>query len=342
MKSHSLAPSDFAGVVAGRLNALVALDDAAALILAGAPLAIAGRKEALDQLPAGNWIGGTTPYFLTADGGEMVDATRVFVTDFSGLGTVAARHYDADSLQDITQDAPEHGFSLAILPFQSQAHQRFAKEAGQYPLAFLKPTVGWIAGFDLGEDGTAAYVYDGSGGGALSDGAAVLQIAVPEGMMPIVDIVNIFSSDGVDTLRFEEASFSPSDVIVNGQKRLFADYIRERGLEGGQLPLVGDYSGARINASLRSVEAAGVDLYAPVFPGIDYAFAAPVADYPSAFAEQFAAHEHEGAIWSCNCILNYLFGGLEGKTVGGVAGPVTFGEIAYQLVNQTLVQVRVI
>lgn len=342
MKSHSLAPSDFAGAAAGRLNALVALDDAVALIQAGAPLAIAGRKEALDQLPAGNWIGGTTPYFLTSEGGEMVDATRVFVSDFSGLGPVTAHHYSTEALQDISEEAPEQGFALAILPFQSQAHQRFAKEAGQYPLAFLKPTVGWIAGFDLGEEGSAAYVYDGSGSGALSDGAAVLQIHLPEGMMPIVEIVNIFSSDGVDTLCFEEASFSPSDVLVNGQKRLFADYIRERGLEGGQLPLVGDYSGARINASLRAVTATGVDLYAPVFPGINYAFAAPVADYPTAFAEQFAAHDHEGAMWSCNCILNYLFGGLEGKTVGGVAGPVTFGEIAYQLVNQTLVQVRVI
>ena len=342
MKSHSLTPSDFAGAQAGRLNALMALDDAVALIRAGAPLAIAGRKEALDQLPAGNWIGGTTPYFLTENGGEMVDASRVFVTDFSGLGAVSARRYAADALQGITEDAPEHGFALAILPFQSEAHQRFAKEAGQYPLAFLKPTVGWIAGFDLDDENSAAYVYDGSGAGALRDGAAVLHVALPEGMMPIVEIVNIFSADGIDTLRFEEASFSPTDVIVNGQKRLFADYIRERGLEGGQLPLVGDYSGARINSSLRSVGASHVDLYAPVFPGIDYAFAAPVVDYPDAFAQQFAAHDHDGAMWSCNCILNYLFGGLEGKTVGGVAGPVTFGEIAYQLVNQTLVQVRVI
>jgi hypothetical protein len=105
MKSHSLAPSDFAGAMAGRLNALVAIDDAIALICAGAPLAIAGRKEALDQLPAGNWIGGTTPYFLTADGGEMVDATRVFVTDFSGLGPVTSHHYSADALQDITEEA---------------------------------------------------------------------------------------------------------------------------------------------------------------------------------------------------------------------------------------------
>ena len=46
MKSLNLAGSDH-----GRLNALLGLDDAAALIRAGAPLAIAGRAEALDTLP---------------------------------------------------------------------------------------------------------------------------------------------------------------------------------------------------------------------------------------------------------------------------------------------------
>jgi hypothetical protein len=84
-----------------------------------------------------------------------------------------------------------------------------------------------------------------------------------------------------------------------------------------------------------------VELYAPVFPGINYAFAKPVGDYAEAFTREFASHSHDGAVFSCNCILNYLYGDLEGKVVAGAAGPVTFGEIAYSLVNQTLVQVRV-
>jgi hypothetical protein len=43
----------------------------------------------------------------------------------------------------------------------------------------------------------------------------------------------------------------------------------------------------------------------------------------------------------CNCILNFMFGELEGKAIGGVQGPVTFGEIAYQLLNQTMVVIRI-
>jgi len=44
------------------------------------------------------------------------------------------------------------------------------------------------------------------------------------------------------------------------------------------------------------------------------------------------------ASFSCNCILNYLYGELEGKHTGQVVGPMTFGEVAYQLLNQTMVQ----
>ncbi len=44
-----------------------------------------------------------------------------------------------------------------------------------------------------------------------------------------------------------------------------------------------------------------------------------------------------GAVaFSCNCILDDLYSELAGKRTGIFTGPVTFGEIAYQLVNQTL------
>jgi hypothetical protein len=46
-------------------------------------------------------------------------------------------------------------------------------------------------------------------------------------------------------------------------------------------------------------------------------------------------------VFSCNCVLNYLHGQLEGRHTGALLGPMTFGEIAYQLLNQTLVHVSV-
>jgi hypothetical protein len=85
-----------------------------------------------------------------------------------------------------------------------------------------------------------------------------------------------------------------------------------------------------------------VALYAPVFPGVDYRFAGPIGDYAAAFRAELARRDTTGAVMACNCILNFVFGELEGKAIGGVQGPITFGEIAYQLLNQTLVMVRVL
>ncbi|MBN2104582.1 hypothetical protein JW835_11135 [bacterium] len=45
--------------------------------------------------------------------------------------------------------------------------------------------------------------------------------------------------------------------------------------------------------------------------------------------------------FSCNCILNYLYSELEGKKTGNIVGPITFGEIAFQLLNQTLVYLTI-
>lgn len=42
-------------------------------------------------------------------------------------------------------------------------------------------------------------------------------------------------------------------------------------------------------------------------------------------------------MFSCNCILNYMYAGLEGERPGDMTGPVTFGEIAYVLLTQSMV-----
>jgi hypothetical protein len=102
-------------------------------------------------------------------------------------------------------------------------------------------------------------------------------------------------------------------------------------------PLVADYAGTNINVSIKAVDekAGRVSFYAPVFPDVDYREAAPVGDYVDAFSK-FVPGDAQ-PILSCNCILNYLYGKLEGRRTGPFSGPVTFGEIAHQLLNQTLV-----
>lgn len=327
------------------MNELITVQAAAELIGKGVPLSLAGPESALDQLPAGNWIGGTTPYFMVADGGVIVPGGKVFATELTHIGTVSLACYGPDELAAIAGNAPDNGFSIAIIPAGGQCHQRFAAEAANYQDAFLKPTVGWISGVHLADLGKVTpKVYDGRTATKHEDRVAVAYVTLPSDKLASVDIVNLFEPDDGDLLRFPTAGFEVGDCEINGETCNFAAYVRQRGLENGSLPLVGDYAGAHVNASLQQVDAAGgkVVLYAPVFPGVDYRFAKPVDDYAAAFRARFAAQDDTGAVMACNCILNFVFGELEGKTIGGIQGPVTFGEIAYQLLNQTMVVVRVL
>ena len=82
------------------MNELISVQAAADLIKSGLPLSFAGPESALDQLPAGNWIGGTIPYFMLKAGGVVVQDDRVFVTDLTGLGSVTIASYGADELAE--------------------------------------------------------------------------------------------------------------------------------------------------------------------------------------------------------------------------------------------------
>ena len=100
--------------------------------------------------------------------------------------------------------------------------------------------------------------------------------------------------------------------------------------------------GAMVNVSFQSVDTEHdkVAFYAPVFPGVEYKVARPVGSYETEFCKHLNGKGPE-PLFTCNCILNYLYAHLEGKKTGSMVGPITFGEIAYMLLNQTLVYLTV-
>lgn len=326
------------------MNKLISVAAAKQMIADGKPLCVAGSELALDLLPAGAWIGGTSPYFMLNSGGTIIDDAHVFVTELGSLGKISFASYGIDDLAQISSAGPENGFGITVMPAGSACHTRFAAEAATYDFAFLRPTVGWIAGVHLKDLGTISpKVYDGRTAEKFDDRAVVAYVALPDDKLAVIDIVNLFEPEEGDLLRFHSTGFEVVTCLVNGHETNFADYLRKRGLQDGTLPLIGDYAGARINVSLQHVGESGgkVSLYAPVFPEVDYRFAKPVGDYASAFKARLSAQPVDGVAMSCNCILNFVFGELEGKTISTLEGPVAFGEIAYQLLNQTLVMVRI-
>ncbi len=316
---------------------LLTIADANALIARGAPLIIAGSRESLAALAPGPWIGGSIPYFMDRDGGRC-DRTRVFVDEIA-LPVVrwTVQTYSPETLKRIASDAFANGFSYVIIPANGATHLEYAMHAPRYPEIFMKPVIGWISGVHLDDrEVEKPIVVDGRTGTVLSSEAIVLHVELPAESQVMVHTVNLFEPGSGPSLRFIETGFSASTVLVNGQAVNIARYMIDHAWDA-RVPLVADYAGTNVNVSVRSIdEAAGrVDFYAPVFPDIDYRAAAPVGNY----VEMFAKHVPAGVrpVLSCNCILNYVYGGLEGKRTGPFTGPVTFGEIAHQLVNQTLV-----
>jgi hypothetical protein len=155
-------------------------------------------------------------------------------------------------------------------------------------------------------------------------------------------VINIFSQDEESpVIEFQKEGFSAVKCLINGKEAVFADYIAENNIDT-KLPLVGDYSGNGVNISFRAIENGVVNFYAPVFTGIKYRIAKSISDYAAEFNNHLTDFRDANSTFSCNCILNFLYGGLEGKNIEHFRGPITFGEIAYQLVNQTLVYISVL
>ena len=313
--------------------------DVAQRILAGECLLLAAEEDVLHSLPAGNWIGGTTPYFMAESGGT-VSREAVFVTPVpSELMDPEIKIYDTETLPRICTDTPENGVTFLILPVSSDVHLEFAQKAPDYEQMFYRPLMGWISGVHLDDLAwKSAKVFDGRTVSVHADKGVAFHATIAPGKKAGLGIVNLFRQGDGDILTFPSVGFHATDCLVNGSPRNFAEYLVEEGIDT-RIPLVEGCSGS--NVSIQSVDSARgkVDFYAPVFPNLEYRIAEPVPDYLSSFRSALPAGVHTD--FSCNCILNFLYSELDGKVTDGVTGPVTFGEIAYQLLNQTLVYLSI-
>lgn len=313
----------------------------------GRSLLLAGDEAVLQQLPKGNWVGGTIPYFITKEHGGLATRDLIFVTDITNIAeSVSIAQYDKDTLAKVYEEGPKQGFSFILIPAASETHLSFAVNAPNYKSFGVSPLIGWITGVHLDDLGKKTpKVFNGCSGNMTEDGAMVLRAELKPGKLAEIGIINLFEQGDGDNLTFSSDGFSARDVMVNGAAQNFAAYIKEHKLDT-RLPIVADYYGALINISFQGVDDKEnmVRFYAPVFSGIRYKHAKPIADYVAAFdthVQKLIGSDPDKVVFSCNCILNYLYSNLEHKKTGAFVGPVTFGEIAYQLLNQTLVYLEI-
>jgi len=302
---------------------------------------LAGEEHLLAALPKGDWIGGTTPYMMTGNSCLCArDKMQAVVLPETVL-SVKAHMYTAPHLKLIPKDYRANGFSVVILPAFTDVHTTFAKDSSSWPDVFSLPLVGWVAGSHLDDTGKVApKVFNGQTGESSDSKAVVLHAELTPHLSARMNTVNLFQTGKGDAIAFPQGSFETTDCIVNGERRNFAQYLTENKIDTS-VPMVANYFGALVNVSLREVnpETGKVSFFAPIFPGVHYRFAEPIADYPAAYQARMNINQLWAGdpVWSCNCILNYLGAELEGKPSGKMVGPIVFGEIAYMLLNHTLV-----
>jgi hypothetical protein len=309
----------------------------------GQKLLLAGDERLLGQLPAGNWIGGSIPYFMTEQGG-LSARDKIYVTELPGcVSDISIKGYDKDTIANVYTDAAKNGFSIIILPAWCPTHLEFALRAPSYQDFAIRPLVGWISGVHLDDVGRLSpKAFCGPTHTMVEDGAVVMHATLPPSQAAEVGILNIFEQSSGDTIMFQQDGFSAREVLINGVKTNLAEYIAAKRLDI-RLPLVADYYGAMVNVSFLSVDMAKreVQFYAPVFAGLPYKHARPIENYVQQFTSRMPTKLSRQMVFSCNCILNYLYSELEGKQSGGITGPITFGEVAYQLLNQTMVYLTI-
>jgi hypothetical protein len=322
---------------------LCTVDQTRAAIESGKVLWLAGDEKLLRQLPKGRWIGGSIPYFMGEEGGKTTrDMIFAAELDPALARKIQIKFYNTGTIHHVAKETPDEGFTIILIPALTDLHLQYAQHAPEYEDMFIKPIAGWITGIHLDDLGKVKPVVVNGGTGEVSaDNGVVMHVTLKPNKLANIGIVNIQKQGDGDSIEFPKTGFSADTCLINGIETNFADYLVEHNVDT-RLPLVANYSGAMINVSFQTIDKdhRKASFYAPVFQGVEYKLAAPVTDYVKSFANALPRLNSEVA-FSCNCILNYLYSELENKKTANMLGPMTFGEIAYQLLNQTLVYLTI-
>ena len=319
-------------------NLLLTAKETSDLIETGVFIVIAGADEILASLPRGNWIGGTTAYIMTPKGQTPPpDCLMCSVLGKGGECRIAV--LEQATLSQITDGRYKSGFTYLLLPAFSEVHYRYALEAPAIPGLFNQPIFGWVTGVHMSEIGERSpKAFDGRTGIAYENAAVALHMELPSAFVVNIDLVNPFIEGNGPPIVFLETGFNGGVCTIDGRLTNFAKYLIEDNIDIS-MPLVANYAGELINVSIRAVNTAcgDVQFFAPVVAGETYRLAEPRADYTRCMAACARSLDRPENALVCRCILNHLDPGLASADTAGFVGPVTFGEIAYILLNQTLV-----
>ncbi|MBR4183986.1 MAG: hypothetical protein IKQ56_09240, partial [Lachnospiraceae bacterium] len=87
---------------------LITLEDTISLIEEGKILHIAADDSLLEKLPKGKWIGGTTPYFMSEEGG-IFTKDRLFVNEIDYAEDIRIATYGKYNIFQIVEECYDNG-----------------------------------------------------------------------------------------------------------------------------------------------------------------------------------------------------------------------------------------
>ena len=317
-------------------NGLYTPAEVSEMILAGKNLLLAGDANLLSQMPAGNWIGGSTPFFILYPENRTTSFDKIFVNELPDFITgIEIKEYDEKTIKNIFIDGPPNGFTVLIMPFASDVAVEYSINATNYENFAAHPVCGWTTGLPLDIILTQkSHSASGLVPCISTDKAYAMHIALPDSKFAEIHIFNPYKQGDGDSIQFEQDSIMVTDAIINGKKRNFAEYLREIGYDM-QMPLVANYSGTMINDVIANISGDQVPMSAPVFKFLDYRLA--VIDdnitEPSLIGDKI--------VFSVTCIGNFIQPDICAQYLKKMNGPVVYGEIAYQQIGQTTVYVTV-
>ena len=325
-------------------NKLYSKQEVIDFINAGKVMLLTGSDKALADLPKGNWIGGTSYYFVDTIGTAGDD--KIFVDDYT-LVTQNCKTavYDETNIQDIAKNGFKNGFVVVVLPIDSPVYYTFANKALEYDSMFDNPVVGFVAATKMEDYGKKSPKTVSGIDGILSDQkAVVLYVELPEFLAARAEIENFDTIDeDTPTIVFPKNGFVQSECTINGKQANIADYFENtiKPRLGGYTQMITSQNGALINRDVKIVDPkkGEVTFFSPVAAGDEYHLVKNGADYIGMFNNSLGAKRSD--VLTCFSCVSYYFGGkFEDRNVC-VNGIYAFGEIGYQLLNKTIVTLEI-
>ena len=316
---------------------LYPVEEVSEMIREGKKLLLAGDAKLLSQLPKGDWIGGSTPYFILYPE-QMIESTeKIFVhclPDF--VDAVEIREYDSSNIKNIFCDAPKNGFTVLIMPFSTPVANEYILNVVNFENFAAYPVCGWISGQPLDKLlKEKSFTASGIGTSLSSDKGVAMHISLPETKYAEVHILNPYEQGDGDVVTFENSGQIVENACINGVKQNLAEYLSKNNIDYKNIPMVANYSGAMLNTNCLEVRNDIVHLSTAVFERIEYRFAKM---NPKVTALEL---DDDRIVFSLTCVHNYFRPDIIEKYLKNMNGPVVFGEIAYQLLNRTTVYVTI-